>query len=143
MILSKIIISFKGSIFMPLFIIVSLMTTSPSLAQISIEFTIAVVCSGYIVFLSIQSPCPILLDSVFGPVLSVLSWYLSSGFFTRVRCLISTRLARFGEKTLLYSGSMTLVGEIIGGIIMFVLVDHLRIFTETEECVAASCPAGF
>jgi hypothetical protein len=129
-----------GSIFMPLFIIVSLMTTNPSMLQITIEFTVASVCAVYIVLLSVQSPCPILMDSIFGPILSVLSWYLASGFFTRVRCLISTRLARFGEKTLLYSGSMTLVGEVIGGIIMFVLVEHLRLFSESEECVAPTCP---
>jgi riboflavin transporter 2 len=132
-----------GTIFMPIFIIASLMVSHPSVIQITIEFMIAVSFSVYILVLSFQSPCPILLNSVFGPILSVLSWYLSSGFFTRVRCLISTRLAQYGEKTLLYSGAMTLVGEIVGGSIMFVLVEHLRLFTEKEPCVPSDCPNSF
>jgi hypothetical protein len=113
-----------------------------SLKQITLEFLVAVFFSVYILLLSLQSPCPILLNSSFGPGLAVLSWFMAPALFTRVRCLISSRLERYGEHTLLVSGAFTLLGEVAGGLIMFVFIDYLRLFNEKPECVfdkAAYC----
>jgi hypothetical protein len=124
-----------GSCFLPIAIFVSVWSYNVSVRQITIEFCIACCFCVYIIILSIMSPCPVLLNSIFGPLFSVLSWILSQGLFVRVRCLISARLERFGERVLLISGAMTLVGEVIGGIIMFFLIEKLRLFKEQPECI--------
>jgi hypothetical protein len=51
-----------------------------------------------------MSPYPPLLDTVIGPALTIISWILSQSMFMRCRCLIATRLERFGQKTLLILG---------------------------------------
>lgn len=91
--------------------------------------------SVYIVFISFKSPCPPFVDTTFGSVIICASWILSQSIFMRVRCIISTRLERFGEKILLKSGSLTLLGEVVGGILIFLAVEKFRIFKEKPECV--------
>jgi hypothetical protein len=120
---------------LPLVICVTVASYNASLKQIVVEFSIAVFFSSYIAVLSIMSPCPIFLNSSLGPVFSVLSWFMAPAFFTRVRCLISSRLERYGEQTLLISGAFTLLGEVVGGLIMFVLIERMRLFNEKPECV--------
>ncbi|RNA09134.1 riboflavin transporter 2-like [Brachionus plicatilis] len=124
-----------SNILLPIAIFLSVWSYNVSLKQILIEFSVAVMFSAYIVFISFKSPCPPFLDSKFGPVMICASWILSQAIFMRVRCIISTRLERFGEKILLKSGSLTLLGEVVGGILIFLVVEKFRIFEEKPECV--------
>ena len=93
-----------GFICIPIAVILSIWSYEVSVIQICIEFTIACLFSLYIVVISIMSPYPPLLDTVIGPALTIISWILSQSMFMRCRCLIATRLERFGQKTLLILG---------------------------------------
>jgi len=65
----------------------------------------------------------------------VLSWILAECIFTRVKCLIATRLERFGQKVLYYLGLVTLLGQVIGGISIYLLVDIFRLFKHKPDCI--------
>lgn len=81
-----------------------------------------------------MSPCPPLLDTWIGPTLSVASWVLVQSMYMRIRCLIATRLERFGQKTLLMLGFLTMVGQIFGGLLIFVIVTIYELLIEKPEC---------
>ena len=120
---------------LPISIILSIWSYEVSVIQISVEFFLATALSGYIVVLSALSPCPPLLGSWLGPTLSVGSWVLVQSMYMRVRCLIATRLQRFGHKTLLILGFLTMVGQIFGGLIVFVIVNIYGLLKDKPSCV--------
>ena len=106
-----------------------------SVLQISVEFFLASTLVVYIVVLSVMSPCPPLLDTWLGPVLSVASWVLVQSLFMRIRCLIAARLERYGQKTLLMLGFLTMIGQIFGGLIVFVIVNIYELLISKPDCV--------
>jgi hypothetical protein len=55
--------------------------------------------------------------------------------FMRVRCLIATRLERFGQRFLVLLGVMTMMGQLCGGVLVYVLVNELKLFTDKPDCV--------
>ena len=75
------------------------------------------------------------MDSWLGPTLSVLSWIFSQSLFMRSRCLIAARLERFGQTTLLILGALTMVGQIFGGILIYVMVNEYNLFESKPDCV--------
>jgi hypothetical protein len=121
-------------IFLPFAILLSIFSYQVSVIQICIEFAIAMVFSVYILVLSIMSPCPPFLDSSLGAILSIVSWILSQTMFMRIRCLIAARLERFGQKTLLILGTFTMLGQIFGGLIIFVTVNTYDLFKSRPDC---------
>lgn len=123
-----------ASVFLPIATFLAVWTQNASLLQITIEFGITCFFSAYIVIISIQSPCPILLDSALGPIFIILSWFLSQSFFFRCRCFIASRLEQYGEKALMVSAALGILGEVIGGVIMYILIDVKRLFVERPEC---------
>jgi hypothetical protein len=120
---------------MPLAIVLSIWSYDVSVLQITIELLVALGLSAYIFILAILSPCPPLLGSWLGPFLSVSFWVLLSGIYMRVRCLIATRLQRFGQRALLTIGFLQQFGQICGGVVAFVLVNFYDIFKSKPECV--------
>lgn len=84
-----------------------------------------------------MSPCPPLLDHWLGPAFTVFAWVVSTCLFMRVRCCVAARLEECGQKILLALGSCTMFGQMIGGIMMFVLVDTYRVFNDVPECQSA------
>ena len=126
----------KGFIFLPIAIFLSIWSYDVSVLQISVEFFIATLFSIYIMVLSVMSPCPPLMDSWTGPALTIISWIMSQGIFMRVRCLIATRLERFGQKVLLILGALTMIGQIFGGLIIYVCVNIYNMLKSRSDCVS-------
>lgn len=140
---------------MPISIFLSIWSYEVSVKQITIEYSIACAFSLYIVILSIMSPCPPLMDNWFGPFLTIISWIMSQAMFMRCRCLIgnnnvsknfilksniktgcflATRLERFGQKTLLKLGALTMIGQIFGGLIIFLIVNVFNLLVSLPSC---------
>ena len=90
--------------------------------------------SIYIVIISILSPCPPLMDSWLGPTLSIVSWIISGSLFMRSKCLAAARLERFGSSTLLIKGTIEMIGQIIGGLFIYVVVNIYELFKSKPEC---------
>jgi hypothetical protein len=120
---------------MPITIFLSIWSYRVSIFRILAELTVSLCLAIYILILSILSPCPPMLDTTIGPVLAVVSWIVASSIFVRVRCLIAARLERFGEKALLIMGFSMTCGQVIGGILMYIIVNHMNVFEEKPECV--------
>lgn len=120
---------------LPILIFLSVWSYNVSVLRIVIEFFIALSFTIYLIVISIMSPCPFFLGTNLGAILIVVCWICSQAIFMRGRCIISTRLERFGEATLLTSGSFTILGEVVGGIFTYFLVEHFRLFTEAPKCV--------
>ncbi|RNA09135.1 solute carrier family riboflavin member 3-A [Brachionus plicatilis] len=102
-------------VFLPFSIIFSIWSYEASVRQIAIEFCIVLAFTFYIIFLSISSPCPPFLGSWLGPFLTVFSWIITQMMYMRIRCLVAARLERFG--------TLTMVGQIFGGLIIFIVVN--------------------
>ena len=81
-----------------------------------------------------MSPCPIFLDSWLGPFLTVFSWIFTQMMFMRTRCLVAARLERFGERILLILGTLTMTGQIFGGLIIFVIVNIYGLLKDKPIC---------
>lgn len=69
-----------------------------------------------------------------GQFMAIISWILTQSMFMRVRCLIAARLERFGEKTLLIYGSMTMISQIFGGLLIFFMVNVFNLFHSKPSC---------
>lgn len=121
-------------IFLPIAILLSIWSYQVSVLQICLEFSVASAFSIYIVILSVLSPCPPFMDIWLGPALTILSWILSQSMFMRIRCLIATRLERFGQTVLLILGALTMFGQIFGGLIIFVVVNVFDLLKARPDC---------
>ena len=129
----------KGFVCLPFAILLSIWSYEVSVIRICIEFAIATGFSLYIVILACTSPCPPFMNSFLGPLLSVLSWIMSQSMFMRIRCLIATRLERFGQKCLLILGALTMFGQIFGGLIIFVVVNIYSLLEARPDCTENFC----
>lgn len=123
-----------SNLFLPVAIFLSIWSYSVSIGRICVEFALAMLFTGYIVLIACFSPTPPLMDHPIGSILIVASWILSQCMFMRVRCVIAARLERFGGSTLTLVGFFNLFGEVVGGIVIFIIVEWLRFFTEKEAC---------
>ena len=130
----KFLLVYKGFLFLPISIFLSIWSYEVSIKRILFEFSITLVISAYILILSILSPCPPFLGWV-GSTLAIISWVLAQTLFMRVRCIIATRLERFGGHTLLILGAITQGGQIFGGVLSFLLVNIYEVFEEKPSCV--------
>lgn len=122
-------------IILPVSIILSIWSYDVSVLQISIEYFIATSFGVYIIVLSCLSPCPPMLDTWIGPTLSVAAWVLVQSMYMRIRCLIATRLQRFGQRSLLILGFLTMIGQIFGGLLVFVVVNIYQLLISKPDCV--------
>jgi hypothetical protein len=68
-------------------------------------------------------------------MLTILSWILSQSVFMRIRLLVAARLERFGQKALLILGSLTMIGQIFGGLIIYIIVNHFDLLISKPDCV--------
>jgi hypothetical protein len=125
----------KGFIFMPLAIFVSIWSYDVSVTRITVEHVMVLATTVYLTVISFLSPCPPLLGSWLGPAVSIVVWILNSAWYMRVRCLITVRMERYGQRALLTVGLLTQIGQLFGGLLMFVLVNFYDIFISKPDCV--------
>ena len=131
-----------SNIFLPISIFLSIWSYSVSLKRIVFEFFFAMIFITYITVAACLSPCPPLVNHKFGSILIVVSWVISQSMFMRCRCIIATRMERFGERTLTIVGFFTVVGEVVGGIIIYIIVDIFELLKEQPTCNPISCSAN-
>jgi uncharacterized protein YacL len=103
--------------------------------RISIEFIIALILSGYIIAISSYSPCPPLVNQPIGGLIAIICWIVVSFMFIRLRTIIAARLERFEKNILLILGFFTTIGQVIGGVLAYLLVETFRVYNSKPECV--------
>ena len=119
----------------PIVVFLSIWSYEVSILRIIVEFLIATLIVVYITIISKMSPCPPLLDHWLGPVLAVISWILSQCMYMRIKCLIAIRLEKFGENTLITYGVMNTSGQLLGGLIIFFIVNFSQVFVSKPDCI--------
>jgi hypothetical protein len=128
----------SGNIFLPISILISIWSYDVSLKRILAEAVIPIVISIYILIISLMSPCPLLVNNKYdlGGYLIVLCWVVLSCMFMRTRCLIATKLEKYGKNILFTIGCFTILGQVIGGVIIFLQVEVYRMFKDKPKCVS-------
>lgn len=119
---------------MPIAAILSIWSYNLSTIRIFVEFCISLIFSVYIIVISIYSPCPPLLENWMGPTLIVASWILFFGMSQRIRLCIATKLEICGEKALITIGGCTMLGQCIGSILMYIIINTYRLLEEVPSC---------
>ena len=104
----------KACLFLPLSIFISIWSYNVSSKRLVIELIAPLLISVYILITGIFSPCPPLVEHFLGGYLIVACWIVSSCWLLRIRCLIATKLEKYGQKIIFISGCFTLIGQIIG-----------------------------
>lgn len=90
--------------------------------------------------MSVLSPCPLLKSHVMGGIIMVTCWILCYGFLMYLRCCITAMLKRnYGEKSLMACGLLTQIGQFIGSILIYLLVDLAELFKEAKLCEIYEC----
>lgn len=123
---------------MPLSIIVSIWSYDVSMRRILIESSIPFGISCYIITVSLMSPCPPFVSNKYqlGGYLIVTCWVVLSCMFMRIRCLVATRIEKYGKNILFTLGCFTILGQVIGGLFIFFQVEVYRLYHEKPKCVS-------
>ena len=125
-----------GNLLLPVAVFISIWSYDISLTRFLTELAIGLGFSAYIVVVSVYSPCPPLVTHWSGSWIVVTSWILAEGIFTRLRCILASKLEKFkDEKLLLILGSVSLLGQITGGAFIYLLVDVYRLFKHKPDCI--------
>lgn len=125
-----------GNLLLPVAVFVSIWSYDISMTRFLIEFAIGLAFSAYIVVVSVYSPCPPLVTHWLGSWIVVTAWILAEAIFTRLRCILASKLEKFkSERLLLILGSVSLLGQITGGALIYLMVDIYRLFKHKPDCV--------
>lgn len=90
--------------------------------------------SVYVLVLAARSPYPPLTGEVSGSVLVIIASVLLAACMTFSKVSIATTLRLSGRKALLWCGIVTQIGSAIGAILMFLLVNVLKLFHSKAAC---------
>lgn len=125
-----------GNCLLPVPILLSLWSHEISVKRIIIEYMIPISCSIYIIVIATLSPCPPFVNAKYnlGGYFIVVCWALMPTMFLRLRCLVATKFEAYGKNYLLIYGIFSQTGQMIGGIIIFILVDILSLFKDKPKC---------
>lgn len=126
-----------GNLLLPIAVFSSIFSKKDSMKSVVTQFLIGISFSLYLLFISIMSPCPPFVTSypVVGSFLAVFAWILIECIFIRLRCKIAERFERFGGEYFLALGFVTLLGQVMGGTIIYICIDIYRLFHDKPQCV--------
>ncbi|XP_004612658.1 solute carrier family 52, riboflavin transporter, member 3 [Sorex araneus] len=95
---------------------------------------------AYNLAMAVMSPCPLLQGHWGGEVLIVASWVLFNGCLSYVKVMLGVILRDRSRSALLWCGAAVQLGSLLGALIMFPLVNVLRLFSSADLC-NLQCPA--
>ena len=124
----------QGLVLLPVSMFLTIWSYNVSVARIVIEFMAAFLLSVYIIVMAALSPCPLFKHTWFGSALIVFAWIVTQLLFMRVRCLIATRLERFGKRALIANGALTMFGQVVGAVIIFLVVNIYGLLEDQKPC---------
>lgn len=81
-----------------------------------------------------MSPCPPLVGQSYGTILSTSLWVLVGCVFLRLRFLIAAKLESL-KTNMLTLGIFTLLGQILGGIVIYICIHTYKLLKEKPSCV--------
>ncbi|XP_075419965.1 solute carrier family 52, riboflavin transporter, member 3 [Tenrec ecaudatus] len=89
---------------------------------------------AYNMAMAVMSPCPLLQGHWAGQALIVASWVLFSGCLSYVKAMLGVVLREHNHRALLWCGVAVQLGSLVGAVLMFPLVNVLRLFSSADFC---------
>lgn len=88
----------------------------------------------YILVIAAESPNPPLQNVTVGAVLVVFMSVFLAATMSFSKVSIASVLRRYGRQALLWCGIVTQVGAFVGAVIMFIVVNKLKLFHQNQPC---------
>lgn len=107
---------------------------APAVKVLNFLMAIVLILSSFICYLAAKSPHPPLQNTWQGELLVVVVWIIVCGLIGFIKMGITTLYRPDPGKGLYYCGVATQIGSLIGAIITFVLVNHLKVFKSYSPC---------
>ncbi|XP_008050593.1 solute carrier family 52, riboflavin transporter, member 3 [Carlito syrichta] len=124
----------------PLASFLSMFLPNRSLPFLGVLSVLGTSFGAYNMAMAVMSPCPLLQGHWGGEVLIVASWVLFSGCLSYVKVMLGVTLRDHSRSALLWCGAAVQLGSLLGALLMFPLVNVLRLFAAADFC-SLHCPA--
>nr|XP_014700498.2 solute carrier family 52, riboflavin transporter, member 3 [Equus asinus]XP_044604274.1 solute carrier family 52, riboflavin transporter, member 3 [Equus asinus] len=118
----------------PLACFLSMFLPNRSLLFLGVLSVLGTGFGAYNMAMAVMSPCPLLWDHWGGEVLIVASWVLFAGCLSYVKVMLGTILRDRSRSALLWCGAAVQLGSLLGALLMFPLVNVLRLFSSGDSC---------
>ncbi|XP_010888901.1 solute carrier family 52, riboflavin transporter, member 3-A [Esox lucius] len=123
----------------PVACIVAMFCPKRSLVLLGLLCVIGSVFGGYNMAMAVMSPCPLLIGSVLGESIIVLSWVFFTGTLTYVKVMVGVILRDESHSALVWCGAAAQTGSLLGSVVMFPLVNVHHLFQSGDFC-NTKCP---
>nr|XP_057906493.1 solute carrier family 52, riboflavin transporter, member 3-A [Doryrhamphus excisus] len=110
-----------------------------SLTFLGVLTMLGTVFGSYNMAMAAMSPCPLLQGSVVGEVLILLSWVFFTGTLSYVQVMVGIILRDHSHSALVWCGAASQMGSLVGSLVMFPLVNILKLFKSGDFC-NTKCP---
>ncbi|XP_077907690.1 solute carrier family 52, riboflavin transporter, member 3 [Ictidomys tridecemlineatus] len=123
-----------SSVASPLACFLSMFLASRSLPFLGVLTVLGTGFGAYNMAMAAMSPCPLLQGHWGGEVLIVLSWVLYTALLSYVKVMLGVILRDRSRSALLWCGAAVQLGSLLGALLMFPLVNVLRLFSSADFC---------
>ncbi|XP_057559658.1 solute carrier family 52, riboflavin transporter, member 3 isoform X2 [Hippopotamus amphibius kiboko] len=124
----------------PLACFLSMFLPNRSLPVLGVLALLGTGFGAYNMAMAVMSPCPLMQGHWGGEVLIVASWVLFIGCLSYVKVMLGVILRDRSRSALLWCGAAVQLGSLLGALVMFPLVNVLRLFSSADFC-SLQCPA--
>ena len=120
----------------PLSLVISIRWKIASNGWIGLLSAMSWLLSGFIIFISIQSPCPWLADTISGALMIISVWFLMSTIGGFIRIIIGNRIKGewSDEKGMFYYGASVQLGLFLGTIPTYIAINVFSLFVDRKPC---------
>ncbi|XP_045837505.1 solute carrier family 52, riboflavin transporter, member 3 isoform X1 [Meles meles] len=118
----------------PLVCFLSMFLQLRSLPFLGILTVLGTGFGAYNMAMAVMSPCPLMQGHWAGEVLIVASWVLFIGCLSYVKVMLGVILRDRSRSALLWCGAAVQLGSLLGALLMFPLVNVLRLFSSADFC---------
>ncbi|XP_006881466.1 PREDICTED: solute carrier family 52, riboflavin transporter, member 3-like [Elephantulus edwardii] len=124
----------------PLACFIAMFLPTRSLPLLGVLSVLGTAFGAYNMAMAVMSPCPLLQGHWGGKVLIVASWVLFTGCLSYVKAMLGMILRDRSRSALLWCGATVQLGSLVGALLMFPLVNVLKLFSSADFC-SLQCPA--
>ncbi|CAI9154455.1 unnamed protein product [Rangifer tarandus platyrhynchus] len=118
----------------PLACFLSVFLPNRSLPFLGVLTVLGTSFGAYNMAMAVMSPCPLMQGHWGGEVLIVVSWVLFIGCLSYVKVMLGVILRDHSRSALLWCGAAVQLGSLLGAVVMFPLVNVLRLFSSADFC---------
>lgn len=123
-----------SSVASPLACFLSIFLPNRSLPFLGVLTVLGTGFGAYNMAMAAMSPCPLLQGHWGGEVLIVVSWVLYAASLSYIKVMLGVILRDRSRSALLWCGAAVQLGSLLGALLMFPLVNVLRLFSSADFC---------